>query len=60
MNLSYQVISPAGETVLQAPECCRYTRSIELKLLEGGYAIRLNGKKLTKREIMSRDQKKGV
>lgn len=48
MNLSYQVISPAGETVLQAPECCRYTRSIELKFLEGGYAIRLNGKNLQK------------
>lgn len=60
MNLSYQVISPAGETVLQAPECCRYTRAMELQMLDAGYTIHLAGRKLTKRGIMSREQRKGV
>lgn len=60
MNLSYQVISPAGATVLQAAESCRYTRAMELTLLEAGYTIHLAGRKLAKKEIMSCGQKKGV
>lgn len=42
--------SPAGEVVLQAAEGCRYSRRVELALLEAGYSIRLRGKKITKTE----------
>lgn len=50
MDLPYQVIDPNGNTVLQAAESCRYSKEVELGLLKHGYTIRLNGKKITKRE----------
>lgn len=50
MDLPYQVIDPNGNTVLQADESCRYSKEVELGLLKHGYTIRLNGKKITKRE----------
>lgn len=46
----YTVTNPTGEIVLQAPESCRYPRSVELALLEAGYTVRLHGKKITKNE----------
>lgn len=51
MNLPYQVIDPDGNTVLQAAENCRYSKEVELGLLKHGYTIRLNGKKITKKEL---------
>lgn len=50
MDLTYQVYNPAGDLVLQAPESIRYPRSVELALLEAGYTIKLNGKRITKTE----------
>ena len=47
----YQISSPEGSVVLQAPENCRYPRMIELSLMEAGYTIRLHGKRLTKAEV---------
>lgn len=47
----YQISSPEGNVVLQAPESCRHPRKVELDLLEAGYTIRLHGKRLTKTEI---------
>lgn len=44
----YHIYNPSGELVLQAAEGCRYPRLVELALLEGGYTLRLHGKKLTK------------
>ena len=49
MDLPYIVINPAGDVVLQSIE--RYPRRVELDLLEWGYTIKLNGRKLTKSEI---------
>ena len=46
----YTVPNPSGEIVLQAAECCRYPRLVELALLEAGYIVRLHGKKITKTE----------
>lgn len=46
----YTVTNPSGEIVLQAAESCRYTRLVELALLEAGYIVRLHGKKITKTE----------
>lgn len=37
--------------MLEAPESCRYPRRIELDMLDEGYTIRLNGKRITKAEI---------
>lgn len=51
MEHPYEVINPAGQTVLVAAENCRYSKLQELMLLENGYTIRLHGKKLTKTEI---------
>lgn len=47
----YQVFSHVGHCVLQATASCRYSKQIELDLLEAGYTIRLHGKKLTKTEL---------
>ena len=52
MEYSYEVIPPAGNPGgLIAPASCRYGRKTELSLLEAGYTIRLQGKKITKTEI---------
>ena len=47
----YQVINPAGRVVMTSASNCRYSRTQELLLLENGYTIKLNGKKLTKTEL---------
>lgn len=51
MDLPYQVFDPSGRCVMHAPESCRYTRRIELDILEAGYTIRLNGKRITKAAV---------
>lgn len=47
----YQVYNPAGDLVLQAPASCRYLRPRERQLLDAGYTIRLEGKKILKRDV---------
>lgn len=49
MKISYIVINPEGEAVLQST--IRYPRHIELDLLENGFTIKLNGNRLTKTAI---------
>lgn len=49
--LTYQVYNSAGTLVLQAPESCRHSKKVELDLLENGYTIKLNGKRITKKEV---------
>lgn len=49
-SFSYTVTNLDGEVVLQAAEGCRYSRRVELSLLEAGYSIRLHGRKITKTE----------
>ena len=34
-----------------AQGCARYSRKTELNMLENGYTIKINGKKLTKKEL---------
>lgn len=50
-RFDYTIHNPTGELVLQAPESCRYSRQVELELLAAGYAIRLHGRKITKKEL---------
>lgn len=51
MEYPYQVFSPSGQPIMEAPESCRYPRRIEKDMLEAGYTIRLHGKKITKTEV---------
>lgn len=50
-DLPYQVISPSGQPMMEAPECCRYPPRIELDMLEAGYTITLHGKRITKTDV---------
>ena len=47
----YKVYTTDGRLVLQATEACRYNKETEWQLLEGGYTIKINGKKITKKEV---------
>lgn len=47
----YRVFNPAGDLVLQASIDCRYPRLRERQLLDAGYTIRLDGKKILKRDV---------
>ena len=49
----YVVANPQGQTVLQATSGCRYPKKVEQDLLDNGYQIRLDGRKLTKKEVRS-------
>lgn len=55
----YEVYNPEGKLVMYSPECCRYPRETELEMLEAGYTIRLQGKKLTKTEIRKEERTSG-
>lgn len=52
--LPYQVYNSAGTLVLQAPESCRHSKKVEQDHLENGYTIKLNGKRITKKESNNR------
>ena len=56
MRPAYEVADPSGRIVLTADASCRYSRNVELSVLEAGYTIRLNGKKLTKAEARKEAQ----
>lgn len=47
----YEVFHPDGQRIMTAQESCRYSSSTELSLLEAGYTIRLNGRRITKTEV---------
>ena len=40
-----------GELVMQATERCRYPKEVERSLMEAGFTITLNGKRITKKEV---------
>lgn len=47
-----EIIDRDGRTVERMADGCeRYPRSTELKMLEVGYTIKINGRKLTKKEL---------
>lgn len=48
---TYKVYDRNGRAVLAAPLECRYPKEIERSLLEAGYTIKLNGKRVTKKEV---------
>ena len=54
---SYIVTDTSGAAVLQALESCRYSRQLEAAMLDAGYTIQLNGKRITKADIRKRGSK---
>ncbi len=50
----YRVYNSSGTQVLRAPECCRHDKKTEQSILESGHTIKLNGKRITKKEVNSR------
>ena len=50
-NFPYKVYNSSGGLVMAATENARYRRKRELELLEAGYTIRLNGRKITRKEL---------
>lgn len=57
-DLPYQVFNPHGVCIMQAPEKCRYSRRVELSILEAGYTIKLNGKRITKADVRKEVKRK--
>lgn len=55
-KLEYQVYNHAGTLVLQSSESCRYSQSLEMAMLNAGYTIKLDGKRLTKAEVKKREE----
>ena len=50
-SYDYVVVNPQGQTVLQATAECRYPKKVEQDLLDNGYQIRLEGKRITKKDL---------
>ena len=50
-NCSYEVLDPSGQLVMVSTAGIRYSRQIELSMLDAGYTIKINGRKLTKTEL---------
>lgn len=47
-----EIYDPAGRLLEMAHDgCARHSTAAELDMLERGYTIRINGKKLTKKEL---------
>ena len=52
---SYTVTSPGGVPMMRtAYERYRYDAQTELSMLDAGYTIRINGKRLTKKAVQER------
>lgn len=50
-ELNYIVYDQKGRPILRATLPCRYDRETERNLLQAGYTIRIDGRKLTKKEV---------
>ena len=58
-NLKYVVLNPDGETVLISTTGLRYRPERELQLLEDGYTIKIDDKRLTKADVRALFRSKG-
>ena len=52
----YQIFNSVGDLVCQADLSCRYTAKLELQLLDAGYRIYIDKRRLTRKEVMARGQ----
>lgn len=53
-NRPYRIYDPGGRLAESRPESLRYPKKTELSILNAGYTIKINGKKITKKEIQAR------
>ena len=51
MENGYIVKSPEGKIVMHSETGCRYPKNVELDLMDHGYTLHLNGRRLTKKEV---------
>ena len=56
----YQIFNSSGDLVCQADLDCRYPAWLELQLLEAGYRIYIDKRRLTRKEVMARGQEDKV
>lgn len=50
----YQIFNSSGDLVCQADLSCRYTAKLELQLLDAGYRIYIDKRRLTRKEVLAR------
>ena len=50
----YQIFNSSGDLVCQANLDCRYPTRLELQLLDAGYRIYIDKRRLTRKEVMDR------
>ena len=50
----YQIFNSSGDLVCQADLDCRYPTRLELQLLDAGYRIYIDKRRLTRKEVMDR------
>lgn len=50
-ELNYKIYDRNGKLVMSAHESCRYPPRTELSLIDAGHTIKLNGKRITKKEL---------
>ena len=58
-ELPYKVYDRDGVLKMSAPESLRYPKETELSIINAGYTIKLNGKKITKKEITNEERNTG-
>lgn len=50
-KFNYRVINPRGDPVLSSTVSCRYPPETELSMMEEGYSIMIDDKRLTKADV---------
>ena len=50
----YQIFNSSGDLVCQANLDCRYPTRLEVQLLDAGYRIYIDKRRLTRKEVMDR------
>lgn len=56
----YQIFNSAGDLVCQADLNCRYPARLELQLLDAGYRIYIDKRRLTRKEVVAHGQEDKV
>ena len=56
----YQIFNSSGDLVCQADLVCRYPAKLELSLIDAGYRIYIDKKRLTRKDVLQRSQKDGT
>lgn len=54
VELNYRVINPQGVPVLRSTAECRYLPETELSMMEKGYTIMIDDKRLTKTDVKAK------